>query len=81
MRAWRTQRARLLEGRPSRWATALQERPYCRQNSMASAFCCAVNRRRVLVGLVIDGQSDGHGVTLVDLSVKPGEPENSMIRL
>jgi hypothetical protein len=27
-----------------------------------------VNRRRVLVGLVIDGQSGGHGVTPIDLS-------------
>jgi hypothetical protein len=32
-----------------------------------------VNRRRVLVGLVIDGQSGGHGVTLIDLSSQPGE--------
>ncbi|WP_228009309.1 hypothetical protein, partial [Cyanobium sp. LEGE 06113] len=41
----------------------------------ASAFCCAVNRRLVLVGLVIDGQSGGHDVTLTDLSSKPGEPQ------
>jgi hypothetical protein len=74
-RAWRTQRARLLEGRPSRSATALQERPSCRQSSTASAFCCAVNRRLVLVGVVIDGQSGGHGVTLTDLSLKPWEPQ------
>jgi hypothetical protein len=26
------------------------------------------------VGLVIDGQSGGHGVTLIDLSTKSGEP-------
>ncbi len=67
--------ARLLEGRPRRWATALQERPSCKQSSTASAFCCAVNRRRILVGLVIDGQSGGHGVTLTDLSSKQGEPQ------
>jgi transposase, IS5 family len=34
-----------------------------------------VNRRRILVGLVIDGQSEGHGVTPVDLSMKPGQPQ------
>lgn len=34
-----------------------------------------MNWRRVLVGEVIDGQSDGHGLTLLDLSVKPGEPQ------
>lgn len=73
MRACRTHRARLLEGSPSRSATALQEKPSCKQSSTASAFCCAVNRRRVLVGLVIDGQSGGHGVTPNDLSSKPGE--------
>jgi hypothetical protein len=33
-----------------------------------------VNRRRVLVGLVIEGQSGGHGVPPNDLSSKPGEP-------
>jgi hypothetical protein len=75
MRACRTQRARLLEGSPSRSATALQERPYCRQSSTASALCCAVNRRRVLLGLVIDGQSGDHGVTPNDLSSKPGEAQ------
>jgi hypothetical protein len=31
-----------------------------------------VNRRLVLVGLVIDGQSEGHGVAPIDLSTKPG---------
>lgn len=66
----------LVEGRPRRWATALQERPSCRQRSTASAFCCAVNRRRVLVGSVIDAQSGGHGVTPIDLSLKPGEPQD-----
>ncbi len=40
---------------------------------MASCFCWAVNRRLVLVGLVIDGQSEGHGVTPIDLSTKPGQ--------
>jgi hypothetical protein len=34
-----------------------------------------VNRRRVLDGLVIDGQSGGHGVTLIDLSSKSEEPQ------
>lgn len=33
---------------------------------------CAVNRRRVLVVLVIDGQSGGDGVTLTDLPSKSG---------
>ena len=41
---------------------------------MASCFCCAVNWRLDLVGLVIDGQSEGHGVTPNDLSTKPGQP-------
>jgi hypothetical protein len=34
-------------------------------------LCCW---RLVLVGLVIDGHSDGHGVTPIDLSTKPGQP-------
>ncbi len=42
---------------------------------MAYRLCCGVNRRRVLVGFVIDGQSGGHGVTFNDLSSKQGEPE------
>jgi hypothetical protein len=40
---------------------------------MASCFCWSVNRRRVLVGLVIDGQSECHGLTPIDLSTKPGQ--------
>jgi hypothetical protein len=32
-----------------------------------------VNRRLVLVGEFIDGQSGGHGVTPIDLSLKSGE--------
>ena len=42
---------------------------------MASCFCCAVNWRLDLVRLVIDGQSEGHGVTPNDLSTKPGQPQ------
>ncbi len=42
---------------------------------MASCLCCAVNRRLVLVGLVIDEQSGGHGMTPIDLSTKPGEAQ------
>jgi hypothetical protein len=57
-------------GSPSRWATAVQLSPSLRQSSTASCLCCAVNRRRVLVGLVIDRQSEGHGVTPIDLSLK-----------
>jgi len=34
-----------------------------------------VNRRLVLVGLVIDEQSEGHGVTPIDLSTKPGQSQ------
>ncbi len=77
MRAWRTYLARLLLGSPSLWATAVQLRPSLRQSATASAFCCAVNRRLVLVGLVIDGQSEGHGVTPIDLSTKPGQPHRA----
>ena len=66
--------AKLLTGSPSRWATAVQLSPSLRQSSTASCLCCAVNRRLVLVGLVIDGQSEGHGVTPIDLSTKPGQP-------
>jgi hypothetical protein len=39
-----------------------------------------VNRRLVLVGLVIDGQSEGHGVTPIDLSMKPGQPQLSCLQ-
>jgi hypothetical protein len=48
---------------------------------MASCFCWAVNRRLVLVGLVIDGQSEGHGVTPIDLSTKTGQPHSEAKRL
>jgi len=34
-----------------------------------------VNWRLDLVRLVIDGQSEGHGVTPNDLSTKPGQPQ------
>jgi hypothetical protein len=40
---------------------------------MASAFCCAAIWRRVLVGLVTNGQSGADGVTTNDLSSKSGE--------
>jgi hypothetical protein len=36
-----------------------------------------VNWRLDLVRLVIDGQSEGHGVTPNDLSTKPGQPQFS----
>ena len=78
MRACRTQHARLLEGRARRWATALQEIPSCRQSSLASCFCGAVNRRLVLVGLVIEGHSGGDGVIPVDFSLNPGEPHSRL---
>ncbi len=45
------------------------------QRATDSSFCCSVNWRLVLVGLVIDGQSDGHGVTLRDLSTERGEAQ------
>jgi hypothetical protein len=38
---------------------------------MDSAFCCAVNRHLDVLGFIIDGQSDGHGVTLNDLFIQP----------
>jgi len=34
-----------------------------------------VNWRLDLVRLVIDGQSEGHGVTPINLSTKPGQPQ------
>jgi hypothetical protein len=36
----------------------------------------AVNRLLVLAGLVIDGQSEGHGLILVKVPTKPGEAKN-----
>ena len=39
-----------------------------------------MKRRRDLVGLVIDGQSGGHGLTLVGLSSKPGEAHGRTTR-
>ena len=72
MRAWRTHLARVLLGTPSRWATALQVRPSAKQSSTASCFCSAVNWRLVLVGLVIDRQSEGHGMSPIDLSTIAG---------
>ena len=38
----------------------------------ASCFCSAVNWRLVLVGLVIDRQSERHGVSPMDLSTESG---------
>jgi len=35
-----------------------------------------VNWRLVLVGWVIDGQSEGHWVSPLDLSTKPGQPHS-----
>ena len=66
------QLAWVLLGTPSRWATAEQVRPSARQNSTASCFCSAVNWRLVLVGLVIDRQSEGHGMSPIDLSTESG---------
>ena len=68
----RTHLARLLLGSPNGWATAVQLSPSLRHRATASAFCCAVNRNLVLVGLVINEQSEGHGVTPIDLSTQPG---------
>jgi hypothetical protein len=67
--------ARLLLGSTSLWATTVQLSPSLRQRAPASAFCCDVNRRLVLVGVVIDGQFDGHGVTPIDLSTKRRQPQ------
>jgi hypothetical protein len=64
----------LLTGMPSRWATAVQLGLSLRQSSMATYFCLAVNRSLVLLGLAIDGQSEGHGVTPINLPTKPGQP-------
>ena len=60
------------DGEPKALGNTIAGEPSCRESSKASAFCCAV-KRRVLVGVVIDGQPDGPEVTLVDLSSKPGE--------
>jgi hypothetical protein len=32
-----------------------------------------------LVGLVIDEQSEGHGMTPIDLFTKPGQPNSSLL--
>jgi hypothetical protein len=58
----------------------LQERPSCSQRSKASCLCCAVNRRLVLVGSIVDGPSGGHGMTLTDLSSDLGEAHSKAIR-
>ncbi len=39
-----------------------------------------MNRPLVLVGLVIDGQSEGHGVTPIDLSTDSGQPQTYYIK-
>ena len=66
--------ARLLTGMPRRWATAVQVSPSAKKRATASSFYCGVNRRRARFGLFIDGQRGGHGVSLIDLSTKPGQP-------
>ena len=50
----------------------LQVRPSGRQSPSASCFCSAVNWRLVLVGLVIAGLSEGHGVSHIDLFTDSG---------
>jgi hypothetical protein len=45
------------------------------RRATASNFCCSVNWRLVLVGLVIGGESDGHGVAPSDLSTERGEAQ------
>jgi len=42
---------------------------------MESCFCLAVIRRLVLVGLITDDHSEGHGVTPIDLSTKQRQPQ------
>jgi hypothetical protein len=71
---------KLLLGSRSRWATAVQLSSSLKQSSTAHP-CCAVNRCLVLVGLVIDGQSEGHGVTPIDLSKKPGQPHKQLAKV
>ena len=56
-------------------ALCMQERSSCMERATASDFCCSVNWRLVLVGLVIGRQSDGHGVALSDLSTERGEAQ------
>jgi RNA polymerase sigma-B factor len=62
----------LVEELPAAKATALQLRSSIKQSSMVCCFCCTVNWRLDLVRLVIDGQSEGHGVTPKDLSTESG---------
>jgi putative transposase len=38
-----------------------------------------MNRRLVLVGLVIDEQSEGHGMTPIDLSTQPGQTHDASL--
>ena len=77
MRACLTHLARLLLGSPSRWATAEQMSPLLRQDAMESYFCLVVIRRLVLVGLITDDHSEGHGVTPIELSTKPRQPQGN----
>lgn len=58
----------------SRWSTALQLGSSLKQSSIASSFCCALNRGLVLAGLVMDQSSEGHGVPPFDLFVVFEEP-------
>ena len=60
-------------GKPKPLSNGIAGEALLRQSSTASAFCCAVNRRRVLVGLVIDGKSGDHGMTLIVLSQQVGQ--------
>ena len=69
--------ARLLTGMEGRWATAEQMSPLLRQDAMESCFCLAVIRRLVLVGLITDDHSEGHGVTPIDLSTKQRQPQGN----
>ncbi len=64
----------LLQGSSSHWATALQESHSCSsQGSIASCSYSGRIRRRILLGLVIDEQRGGHGVTPIEWALKPGE--------
>jgi len=67
---------KLLVGNPKRWVTETQFSHSLRLMATASRLCWSVNLWRVLVGLVNDGQFDGHGVTPTDLSMKSGKPHS-----
>ena len=65
-------------GMPSRWPTAAQLRRLTEAEPNGLLLMQWPQRRLALIRLVIDEQSEAHGVTPIHLSTKPGEAQTDV---